>query len=312
MRHFISLMVFYDCCMNISRNSKTNLAAAPLSGKFIDFRHFDGVTYALGLTYRDHILETGEVSVEPVVFLKQCAPMPVLSTFISMPSSEYMGYLLQRLSPTLSRWLISKFGSIPVLLDYEVEIGILIFENISESELLSGRPLPKLGFFLTNDLTARAIQIAGEGSTERLQYWSAAKSLPQFFPVTTQIWCPDDTEVEVLPDLMLKTYVNGQLRQAASTRSIIYSLRQMLLFSAAASPDKCLRAGDRVLTGTPAGVALSIPLWKRRLGKLFPHRQRIQAGLRSAMGNRSFLQVGDVVEVSADWLGSFKCSIVPS
>lgn len=312
MRHFISLMVFQDCCMNISRNSKTNPAAAPLSGKFIDFRHFDGVTYALGLTYRDHIRETGEVSVEPVVFMKQCAPTPVLSTSISMPSSEYMSYLLQRLSPILSQWLISKFGSIPVLLDYEVEIGILIFENISESELLSGRSLPKLGYFLTNDLTARAIQIAGEGSTERLKYWSAAKSLPQFFPVTTQIWCPDDTEVELLPDLMLKTHVNGQLRQAASTRSIIYSLRQMLLFSAAASPDKSLRAGDRVLTGTPAGVALSIPLWKRRLGKLFPHRQRIQAGLRGAMGNRSFLQVGDVVEVSADWLGRFECSIVSS
>lgn len=281
----------------------------PPPGQFIPFDFATGATYALGLTYADHIRETGEKPDQPVVFVKRCAPTSGELARIEAPTSQALRDVLSALDPDITAWLNPRSGDLPALLDYEVEVGIVLLDNVSETALAAGAALPRLGFFVANDLTARSIQIAGEGTANRLDFWSAAKSLPGFLPVSPRAWCPDGPSPERLPELVLETHVNGALRQSASTQSVIYPLRHLLHAAAATAPGRILRQHDRVLTGTPAGIALSVPRWKRRLGVLLPRRQRIRAALRGAQGNPRFLQPGDVVRVSAGWLGGFECTI---
>lgn len=283
--------------------------STPPAGKFIPFKFEKGTTYALGLTYADHIRETGEKPGQPVVFRKGCTPTHQYAGNVPIPSPRELCDLLHTLDPAMADWLTQRMGPIPALLDYEVEIGLVLFDEVSAAALAGGAPLPRLGFFLANDITARSIQIAGEGSTNRLDFWSAAKSLPGFLPVSPRVWCPDGATPKTLPVLVLETHVNGALRQSASTTYAIYSIRQMLQYAAAVAPEGTLFRLDRVLTGTPAGIALSVPRWKRRLAQLLTRRQRIRAALRNAQSNTNFLQVGDVVRVSAGWLGDFECTI---
>lgn len=293
--------------MPVSYLSPTPPAVPP--GRFIPFDLATGATYALGLTYAEHIRETGEQPGQPVVFLKRCAATPSALASIPTPPAHALRDLLHSLDPAMAAWLTRQGSPIPALLDYEVEIGVVLFGEVSEAALVAGAPLPPLGFFLANDLTVRSIQIAGEGAAHKLDFWSAAKSLPGFLPVDPRIWCPDGAGPETLPELVLETWVNGVLRQSASTTSVIYSLRQMLQCAAAAAPGRRLRRHDLVLTGTPAGIALSVPRWKRRLAMLLTRRQRIRAALRGASANPRFLQPGDEVRVSAGWLGSFQRTI---
>ncbi|WP_296444319.1 fumarylacetoacetate hydrolase family protein [Rhodoferax sp. UBA5149] len=285
------------------------LSATPPAGRFIPFDLATGATYALGLTYADHIRETGERPGRPVVFQKHCAATPGEGARVATPTPQALCDLLLALDPALAAWLSPRLGAIPPLLDYEGEIGVVLFDPVTEAALATGAPLPRLGFFLANDLTARSIQIAGEGTANRLDFWSSAKSLPGFLPVGPRVWCPDGVGPEALPQVVLRTHVNGTLRQSASTGTVLYTLRQMLQVAAVVAPGRCLRAHDLVLTGTPAGIALSVPRWKRRLALLLARRQRIRAAVRSAAANPRFLQPGDTVRVSADWLGSCECTI---
>ena len=228
---------------------------------------------------------------------------------VRIPSQQELRDVLDALDPAMSAWLVQRLGLLPSLLDYEAEIGVVLFDAVSASDLVAGAPMPRLGFFVANDITARSIQIAGEGARNRLDFWSAAKSLTGFSPVSRRVWCPDGNSSEALPALMLETYVNGALRQSASTTSVIYSLRQMLQYAATVAPGRILHRHDLVLTGTPAGIALSVPRWKRRLSLLLTRRQRIRVALRSAREEPRFLQAGDKVRVSAGWLGGFECTI---
>ncbi len=209
-------------------------------GRFIPFELATGATYALGLTYAEHIRETGETPGQPVVFLKRCAATPSDQARIPPPPAQVLRDLLHGLDPEMAAVLTRQGSPIPALLDYEVEIGVVLFGEVSEAALVAGAPLPPLGFFLANDLTVRSIQIAGEGAANRLDFWSAAKSLPGFLPVGSRIWCPDGPGPETLPELVLETWVNGVLRQSASTQTVIYTLRQMLRCAAAAAPDRQL------------------------------------------------------------------------
>lgn len=279
------------------------IAWAAADGHFHAFNVNPGCVHALGLTYADHIRETGERPGIPAVFRKDCAPCPAMQS-VAMPSHSTLANSLERLDPPLAAWLINQFDVLPALLDYEVEIGMVLFEDIALAQLDDPAYTAQIGLFIANDLSARSIQIAGEGSTDKMRFWSAAKSFPEFLPVGSQIWRPSQPSLDKFPDLTLETRVNGQLRQSASTRQLIYTPREILRYAACHAPDTVLRMHDMVLTGTPAGIALSIPRWKRLLGTLLPRRQRIQTALRANRDNPRFLHPGDEIVFSAGWLGS--------
>jgi 2-keto-4-pentenoate hydratase/2-oxohepta-3-ene-1,7-dioic acid hydratase in catechol pathway len=122
--------------------------------------------------------------------------------------------------------------------EHEAELGVVIGE--------AGRWIPPeeadrhvLGFTPANDVTARDLQ-ARDGQ------WSRAKGFDTFCPLGPWI----DTEIDSA-DLLITCTVNGQMRQMASTRDMVFPVRQLVAYL---SSIMTLEPGDLILTGTPAGV----------------------------------------------------------
>jgi 2-keto-4-pentenoate hydratase/2-oxohepta-3-ene-1,7-dioic acid hydratase in catechol pathway len=97
-----------------------------------------------------------------------------------------------------------------------------------------------LGYTAVNDVTARDLQNS-DGQ------WSRAKSFDTFCPLGP--WIETDLDPA---EILVKCLVNGQLRQMASTRDMIFPVPQLVAFISSAMT---LEPGDLILTGTPAGVS---------------------------------------------------------
>lgn len=115
------------------------------------------------------------------------------------------------------------------------------------------------GYTIANDVTARDLQ-------RKDGQWTRAKGFDTFCPLGPWI----ETEFDPA-DAVITGSVNGILRQMASTRDMVFTVRQLIAF---ASSIMTLEVGDVILTGTPAGVGP--------------------------------LQPGDVVEVSIEGLGTLR------
>jgi 2-keto-4-pentenoate hydratase/2-oxohepta-3-ene-1,7-dioic acid hydratase in catechol pathway len=104
--------------------------------------------------------------------------------------------------------------------------------------------------------------------------------------------------------VQLTTRVNGVARQDSAAADLMYRPSQ-LLAAAAGLAGRDLDAGDIVLTGTPPGVALKVPRWKRRLGELMLDRfGKLDAAIDMYAHGAGFLRPGDQVEVDAGFLGT--------
>lgn len=255
---------------------------------------------ALGLTYRAHAKETASAP-DPLVFTIDPAAWTTGDGPLLRPSSEQLiaaGRVLDPELPTALR----EFGFLPAMLDYEVEIGLILREGLDEVDALAGPG--KLALVVANDLTARSLQILGEGQANRLAWWGAAKSLPGFAPTHARAWAPERFDLDAWPALQLQARVNGELRQDAALGLLQETPRQMLTrVREACGP---LPPNTLLLTGTPAGVAFSVPGWKRALGdRLLDRVGKLKAALAGYASSTAFLRPGDEVEVRAGFLGGF-------
>ncbi|MCA9700242.1 MAG: fumarylacetoacetate hydrolase family protein, partial [Myxococcales bacterium] len=258
---------------------------------------------ALGLTYRAHAEETGS-SPDPLVFRKDPAAWSPGGGTVLRPSSRRLLEAAAKLDPALPKAL-SEFGFMPAMLDYEVELGLLLRDGLDDlADLESMAAAGRVGLVLANDITARSLQILGEGQRERMDYWGAAKSQPGFAATGERTWVPATFDLDRWPQLRLEARVNGELRQDAVLSSLLETPRQMLTrVREAAGP---LPADTLLLTGTPAGVAFSVPGWKRALGDRFLDRiGKLRAALSGFSEGDQFLRPGDHVEVRAGFLGGF-------
>lgn len=116
-------------------------------------------------------------------------------------------------------------------LDYEVELAFVM-----------GAGGEIAGWAVADDATARDWQ-RSEGQ------WARAKGFDTSCP-----WGPWITTTDELPDalgLRITSYVNGELRQDATTADLIFGPQALVDHIAAAI---ALEPGDLILTGTPAGV----------------------------------------------------------
>lgn len=259
---------------------------------------------AAGLTYRSHLAELGlpEPGPEgPPMFLKQVASWNAHGGRVALPSFRALCAAAEGVEPGLGAALRDRFPTLPLLLDYEVELGIAVLAPAKRSELAAGK-LPRIGWFLANDLTSRALQLLGEGQEPSAPYWSAAKSFPGFLPVLAQAWVPVIGHDEP-PHVTLRTLVNGEVRQDAPSSDLAFRPSQ-LLACAAAALGRDLDVGDLILTGTPGGVALRVPRWKRRLSRTLDRYGKLEAALQLYVEGAGFLRAGDRVTVEADFLGA--------
>jgi 2-keto-4-pentenoate hydratase/2-oxohepta-3-ene-1,7-dioic acid hydratase in catechol pathway len=129
-------------------------------------------------------------------------------------------------------------------LDYEAELAVVI-----------GRPGRRIraedaehhvfGYTIINDVTARDLQA-------RHQQWFLGKALDGSCPMGPWIVTPD--ELGEKPQ-RIRCWVNGELRQDASTGDMLFDVPTLIATISAAMT---LQAGDVIATGTPAGVGIGL------------------------------------------------------
>ncbi|HKW45085.1 MAG TPA: fumarylacetoacetate hydrolase family protein [Candidatus Eremiobacteraceae bacterium] len=168
----------------------------------------------VGRNYAEHAGEMGkEVPKEPLLFFK--------------PPSAVLDPNAAIIYPRQS-----------ARVDFEGELGVVIgrrCRNVSCAAALDY----VLGFTIVNDVTARDLQ-ASDGQ------WARAKGFDTFAPIGP--WIVSDLDWR---DVRISTRLNGDLKQDASTRSMIFDVPALIEFISAAFT---LEPGDVIATGTPSGV----------------------------------------------------------
>jgi 2-keto-4-pentenoate hydratase/2-oxohepta-3-ene-1,7-dioic acid hydratase in catechol pathway len=101
-----------------------------------------------------------------------------------------------------------------------------------------------LGYTAGNDVTARDLQ-------RRDEQWTRGKGFDTFCPLGP--WVETDFNPT---DVMIVCHVNGEMRQMASTRDMVFRVPHLVAF---ASSVMTLEPGDVIMTGTPAGVGPLLP-----------------------------------------------------
>ena len=172
------------------------------------------------------------------------------------------------------------------LLDYEIELGLVVGAAVTAARAVRPADLPDLvfGLVIANDVSARDVQLP------QTQFFKG-KSYRGFCPVGPYLTVPERDEFALLDDLLLTLAVNGGLRQNDSTRNLVFkpaeTLAELTTFSD-------LSPGDLLLTGTPAGCALRVPPPPlRRLMQLLPERVLWKAFVKAQQKRPSYLKPGD-------------------
>ena len=100
------------------------------------------------------------------------------------------------------------------------------------------------GWTVANDVTARKLQ-------KEHQQWFLGKSCDTFCPMSPWVIGADERPWSALNGSRLETRVNGELRQTADVRDMIFSVATLIKTM---SRYQTLRPGDVILCGTPSGV----------------------------------------------------------
>jgi 2-keto-4-pentenoate hydratase/2-oxohepta-3-ene-1,7-dioic acid hydratase in catechol pathway len=132
--------------------------------------------------------------------------------------------------------------SVTSAVDYEGELAVVIGRqgrDIARAEAMSH----VWGYTIVNDVTARDRQ-------KNHRQWFLGKALDTFCPMGPWITTADEVTAD---DLQLQTWVNGELRQNANTRDLIFDIPNLI---ETLSAGMMLQPGDIIATGTPAGVGL--------------------------------------------------------
>jgi 2-keto-4-pentenoate hydratase/2-oxohepta-3-ene-1,7-dioic acid hydratase in catechol pathway len=191
--------------------------------------------------FRDAVAQSRERELWPIVFTK--VPETVIGPYdpVTLPGK-----------------------AITEQIDYECELAVIIGKgglNIPRSRALEH----VFGYTIVNDVSARDVQT-------RHQQWHLGKSFDTFCPMGPWIVTADELDGQAT---RLRGYVNGELRQDASTKDMIFDIARQI---EAISRGITLYPGDIIATGTPSGVGMGFdpPRW---------------------------LKAGDVVRAEVDGLG---------
>ncbi len=209
--------------------------------------------FCVGKNYRDHAKEFAGSGYEAGAV--KGAEIDEYPAVFTKPASSVVG-------PDAAVGLHPQITS---AVDYEAELTLVIGK--------CGRDIPRedayghiWGYTIINDVTARDRQ-------RNHKQWFMGKALDTFCPMGPWITTADEVDPE---NLDVKCWVNGELRQNANTRDLIFDIPTLI---ATISAGLTLEPGDLIATGTPAGVGLGFNPPK-------------------------FLKTGDVVSMSITGLGT--------
>jgi len=184
---------------------------------------------AVGLNYRDHVLEAGHAAVgesergRPMLFTKS-------RSAIIGPDEAI------RLDPGVSTEV-----------DWEVELTLVIGRggrDIREADAWDHI----FGYTIANDVSARDLQFFDK---RRPQFFQG-KSLDTFCPLGP--WIVTKDELPNVEDLRITLRIDGVTKQDARTSQLIFSIPEII---AEVSRGRTIEPGEIVLTGTPSGVGFT-------------------------------------------------------
>lgn len=158
-------------------------------------------------------------------------------------------------------------------LDYEVELGVVLGKDAKNVKAADAAEYI-FGYTIINDVSARNLQT-------RHKQWYFGKSLDGFTPMGPCILSAE--KLGAMPELDIRCYVNGKLRQNSNTRMMIFDIPFII---EELSAGMTLKAGTVIATGTPSGVAL---------------------GMDPVV--RQYLKRGDVVRCEIDGIGVLENTI---
>ncbi|KAA0234043.1 MAG: Ureidoglycolate lyase [Acidimicrobiales bacterium] len=175
---------------------------------------------AIGLNYADHVAESGQdPPAVPIFFNKQ-------STCVIGPGEPVQVPLVSS------------------LVDYEGELGVVIgrrCRHVPADEAMG----VVAGYVIVNDVSVRDWQLASPTMT-------MGKSFDTHGPIGP--WLTTRDEIADPHDLHLRTLVNDEVMQDASTEEMIFDIPHQIEHLTAAFT---LEPGDVISTGTPAGVGIA-------------------------------------------------------
>jgi len=122
--------------------------------------------------------------------------------------------------------------------DYEGELGVVIKKPVWRVSIDDALDYV-LGYTCFNDVTARDLQ-------EQDKQWTRAKSFDTFAAVGPCI----ETDLDA-GNVVLETYLNGELKQKVNTSDLIFTVPELINFI---SHVMSLLPGDIIATGTPSGI----------------------------------------------------------
>ncbi|MEM6395003.1 MAG: fumarylacetoacetate hydrolase family protein [Bacteroidota bacterium] len=304
----------------LNRGLPDEISPAPLSCLSLDEGYFEPLDsvpshiFGIGLSYAGHINETAssfDPTADPPVFQKAVSSITHTATRVPMPASSTLTEALDQLEAGLSKQIGESYPNLPALLDYEVELGFVLLEDVTPDRLMQEDYIPEIGFFIANDMSARSIAILGEGQDNRYDYWGLSKGFEGFTPVSDQVWIPNEFQANAIPCIPLRTILNGELRQDQNTSDLIYTPLQMLQAIHRRYPNTPMREGDWVLTGTPGGVIFSTPRWIVRLADMLGMDRFAKLENKISEDSKAeFLKAGDIVISEGQGLGQVEITIV--
>ncbi len=211
--------------------------------------------FAVGKNYRDHVREFGRSGYDTPSKSEDLPDKPIIftkaTTSVTGPFDD-----------------IDPHHEVTGELDYEGELGVIIGRGgrgISRGEAFGH----VWGYTIINDVTARDLQ-------REHKQWVLGKSLDTHCPMGPYAVSAD--EAGDVQTLEVETWVNGERRQHAPVKDLIFDIPELI---ETLSAGITLLPGDVIATGTPAGVGIGFDPPK-------------------------FLTSGDLVEVSITGLGTLR------
>lgn len=274
--------------------------------------------YAAGLSYRKHIEDSAQsydADKGPLIFTKAYRTLALERgpATVALPQAERVYTELESLESGLGSRLRDEFGeNFPYLFDYEAELGIYFRKSVSATELAGESLDNKLSLFAANDFSLRSIQVLGDKKNNFLEYWQVAKGFEGFLPTSRPVKV-DRFPLGRWPEICLKTWVNGELRQNDTTADMVFSPRKSLETLASTWGGR-IPAGTLFITGTPVGTAFRVSPMKKFLSRflIFGRLMKLKAALSANEDNPDFLKVGDRVVVEVEGVGTTTTQVITS
>ncbi len=181
-----------------------------------------GKIICLGRNYAAHAQETGNAPPkEPILFVKTRSTLIASGEAIVIPRDA---------------------GRV----DHEIELAVVIgkkAKSVTRAQALAY----VAGYTIFNDVTARSLQ---KQDIETKKPWYRSKNFDTFGPIGPCVVTAD--EFGFPPELELELRVNGEVRQHANTRDMIFDVPTLI---ETISHWITLEPGDIISTGTPEGIS---------------------------------------------------------